>query len=144
MSRGLLKKAVEESNWDLLDKLLEMDHSLVNDNSMFTDGWGEWWSMLYHCSALGEVDGVKVLLKHGAKRKLSAWGDGLCLSPKEIAKENGHHEIVRLLQSKARPEYQRKTEPEIPAETEQERVVSRQREVADQTGLMFQTEAFDS
>ena len=99
--------------------------------------------MLYHCCLVNEVDGVKVLLKHGAKRKLNAWGDGLCLSPKQVAKEKGYHEILSLLQSKARPEYQRKTEPEIPPESDRDRAVNRQREVADQTGLVFNPAAFE-
>jgi hypothetical protein len=144
MSRGLLKKAVEEKNWDLLDKLLELDNSHVNDNSMFTDTWGEWWSMLYHCVLHNKVVGVKVLLKHGAKRKQRSWGDGMCLSPKEVAEEKGYHKILSLLQSKARPEYHRKTDPEIPEETDKERRVNRQREVANETGLVFNPDAFES
>ena len=144
MSRGLLKKAVEEENWDLLDKLLELDNSLVNDKSMFTDDWGEWWSMLYECCLLNKIDGVKVLLKHGAKRKLNAWGDGLCLSPEEVAEDKGHQEILGLLRSKARPEYQRQSDPEIPEETERDKAMKRQREIADQTGLVFNPEAFES
>jgi hypothetical protein len=144
MSRGLLKQAVLEKNWDLLDKLLEEDNSLVNDNSMFTDDWGEWWSMLYHCCLHNQQTGVKILLKHGAKRKLRAWGDGMCRSPKEVAEEKGHSEILQLLRSKARPEYERKTEPDIPEETQRERAVNRQREVAQQTGLIFNPEAFES
>ncbi|MCA9780488.1 MAG: hypothetical protein KC800_27380 [Candidatus Eremiobacteraeota bacterium] len=111
MNGGLIKKAIEEKNWDLLDKLLETDNSKVNDASMFTDDWGEWWAPLYECCLDNQVDGVRVLLKHGAKRKQRAWGDGMCRSPLEVAEEKGYGEIVKLLKSKARPDYVRRSDP---------------------------------
>lgn len=143
MSRGLLKKAIEQKKWDLLDKLLERDCSHVNDKSMFTDTWGEWWSPLYECVLGKHFDGVTILLKHGADRNLSAWGDGMCLSPVELAKQKGHQKIIDLLESDEKPKYQRKTDPAIPEETAKEKAVNRQREIADETGLMFQSENFE-
>lgn len=113
MSRGLIVKAIRERNWDLLDKILENDNSHINDAKLFTDDWGEWWAPLYECCLGNQVDGVRVLLKHGAKRKQRAWGDGMCSSPLEVAEEKGYHEIVKLLRSKTRPSYQRKTDPEL-------------------------------
>ena len=92
MSRALIKQAIEERDWDLLDKLLDNDNSHVNDAKLFTDDWGEWWAPLYECCLGDQVEGVRVLLKHGAKRKQRAWGDGMCSSPLELAEEKGYHE----------------------------------------------------
>ncbi|HRG77438.1 MAG TPA: hypothetical protein PLX69_22955 [Leptospiraceae bacterium] len=39
ITRGHLKKAVDTKNWDLLDKLLEIDNTFINDRKYYTDGW---------------------------------------------------------------------------------------------------------
>ena len=108
VSRALIKQAIEDRDWDLLDETLERDNSHVNDADLYTDDWGEWWAPLYECCLGNQLDGVRVLLKHGAKRKQRAWGDGMCRSPLEVAEEKGYQEIAKLLRSKGRPSYQRK------------------------------------
>ena len=142
MSWGQIIKAIGERNWDLLDKLLEIDNSHVNDAKLFTDDWGEWWAPLYECCLSNQVDGVRVLLKHGAKRKQRAWGDGMCSSPLEVAEEKGYHEIVKLLKSNSRPSYERISDPPIPPPTEDDLALQRQSDVAERTGLAFPLENF--
>ncbi len=63
-TRVHLKNAVDNHNWDLLDKLLEIDNSQINDTSLYTDTWGEWWGLLVECIRNEQVEGVKILLKH--------------------------------------------------------------------------------
>lgn len=140
VTRAHLKSAVENQNWDLLDKLLETDNSKINDTNLFTDTWGEWWGMLFHCVKRNYETGVKVLLKHGAKRSKGNWGDCIPMSPLEAAEELKHHGIVKLLKSKEKPVYERTTEPEIPELTEKDRRVNQQGDIADETGLVFNVE----
>jgi hypothetical protein len=142
VSRGLIKQAIEERDWDLLDKLLETDNSHVNDAKLFTDDWGEWWAPLYECCLNNQVEGVRVLLKHGAKRKQRAWGDGMCSSPLEVAETRGYQEIVKLLRSKSRPCYVRKSDPPIPPLTVDDSALRDQSEMAEKTGLVFPLENF--
>lgn len=40
VTRAHLKGAFDQENWDLLDKLLEIDSTRINDNDLFTDTWG--------------------------------------------------------------------------------------------------------
>jgi hypothetical protein len=67
VTRAHLKSAFDQENWDLLDKLLEIDCSRINDNTLFTDTWGDWWGMLVEAVYRRSTDAVSVLLKHGAK-----------------------------------------------------------------------------
>ena len=142
VSRALIKQAIEERDWDLLDKLLDNDNSHVNDAKLFTDDWGEWWAPLYECCLGDQVEGVRVLLMHGAKRKQRAWGDGMCSSPLELAEEKGYHEIVELLRSKSRPTYVRTSDPPIPPLTNDDSALHGQSEITEKTGLVFPLENF--
>ncbi len=40
VTRAHLKNALDQGNWDLLDKLLEIDNTPINDNDLFTDNVG--------------------------------------------------------------------------------------------------------
>ena len=138
VSRALLKKAVDQKNWDLLDKLLEINPKHLNDRSYYTDTWGEWWGLLFHCVMKNQVDGVKVLLKHGANKKIGNWGDCLPYTPLEYAQEHKMDEIVQLLTGQKPPEYTRQSEPELPELNDYDQKVNRQGEIRDETGMVFQ------
>lgn len=143
VTRAHLKRAVEQADWDLLDRLLELDPQLVNENNLFTDTWGTWYGALYECTIRQKLDGVRVLLKHGADPDLKCWGDCVPESPLEVAREGGFTELVDLLNGSVPAEYTRRTEPELPQEeSARDRVINRQGEIARATGLMFQEEAF--
>jgi hypothetical protein len=145
VTRAHLKNACDQQNWDLLDKLLEIDASHINDNALFTDTWGSWWGLLFEVVQRNAPDGVRVLLKHGAKRNVGSWGDGLHESPLEVAE--GKPAIMALLQEPQRPSYSRRSDPPLPSPeqaTADDRAVNRQGAVRDGTGLIFQTEAFVS
>ncbi len=138
VTRAHLKTACDQKNWDLLDKLLEIDSSQINDNSLYTDTWGAWWGMLLESAGSDSIEGVKVLLKHGARRDLASWGDGIEIAPLEIAKDKP--EILALLQNSELPEYIRKTDPPLPqGESPEEQAVNRQGEIRNKTGLVFQS-----
>ena len=62
VTRAQLKTACDENNWDLLDTVLELDASQINDRSMYTDSWGAWWGLLLEVVRHGWVDGLRVLL----------------------------------------------------------------------------------
>ena len=142
VTRAHLKSAVDNQQWDLLDLLLEHNASAIDDNALYTDTWGEWWGMLLQCCLRGYPDGVRVLLKHGAKRDAESWGDiGEPMTPKRAARDNP--EILALLRSKKRPTYTRTSEPRLPKSLLND-PVNRQGEIRDRTGLVFQVEAFDS
>lgn len=127
-------------DWDLLDKLLEEDNRLVNHNSMFTDPWGEWWSMLLHCVLRDEAVGARVLLKHGADPDLASWGDGIPVSPREMASEKPWLTVL-LAENNGRPDYQREKEPVWPPpSTNAVQEANRLEEIARRTGLVFQSE----
>lgn len=143
VTRNQLKTAVEKNQWDLLDKLLEIDSTHIDDKSMFTDTWGEWWGMLFECVGKNKVTGVKILLKHGAKRKLGNWGDCLPMTPLELARSQENQELVELLVTKKRPDYQRKTDPTLPELTQADALMEKQERVAQETGLRFQVEALE-
>ena len=143
VTRAHLKKACDQRDWDLLDKLLELDDKHINDNALFTDGWGEWWGLLYECVLSEQEDGVRVLLARGAKRHVSSWGDGLELTVLELAEEKPR--LLALLQSKTPLTYVRQHEPRLPQSlTAVDEAVNRQGRVRDETGLVFPTEAFDN
>lgn len=113
ISRSQLKAACEQQNWDLLDLLLEMNATHLDDNALFTDTWGDWWGLLMEVIYRKAPDGLRVLLKHGARRDTGRWGDGMPLSPLEAAADQP--EILALLQDAARPTYIRQTDPPLPA-----------------------------
>lgn len=81
-----LKLACEQKNWDLLDKLLEIDNSQINDNALFNDTWGEWWGLLFQAIVHDSEDSVKVLLKYNANRDFGSWGVSISCSQRELAK----------------------------------------------------------
>jgi hypothetical protein len=86
------------------------------------------------------VDGVRVLLKHGAQRDLASWGDCMPRTPLETAQNKP--EILALLQASELPDYIRKTDPPLPqSESPEEQAVNRQGEIREKTGLVFQTTA---
>ncbi len=138
ITRAHLKTACDEQNWDLLDTLLEQDSSQVDDNALYTDTWGLWWGMLLETVINGSVDGVRVLLKHGAQRDLASWGDGMEQTPLDMAQDKP--EILALLQAAEPPGYIRTTDPPLPpGESPEEQAVNRQGAIRDKTGLVFQT-----
>jgi len=140
VTRAHLKNAVDTQNWDLLDKLLELSSKHINDASYYTDGWGEWWGLLLECVYKDAETGVRVLLKHGASRKLGSWGDCIPTTPVVAATEKPA--ILALLRSKNRPNYTRKTNPALPTSaTELDHAVNQQGQIRDETGLVFQTNA---
>lgn len=142
VTRAHLKTACDQQNWDLLDKLLEIDNSLIDDNSLYTDTWGDWWGMLIETVMVGSVTGVKVLLKHGAARDLASWGDPGGNTPLVAAQDKP--EILALLQTVERPDYLRQTDPPLPeGESFAERAVNRQGEIREAAGLVFQTDDLD-
>ncbi len=142
VTRAHLKNAFEQENWDLLDKLLEIDKARINDNDLFTDTWGDWWGMLLEAVYKRSPEAVSVLLKHGAQRDLARWGDGVAITALDAAEHKP--EILALLQSSETPIYVRKTEPALlPAESSKEASVNRQGEIRDATGLVFPIGVFD-
>jgi hypothetical protein len=137
VTRAHLKSAFDQENWDLLDKLLEIDSSKINDNDLFTDTWGDWWGMLLEAVYNRSVDAVSVLLKHGAQRDVARWGDGIPITALEAAEDKP--EILALLRNPEAPVYVRKTDPDLPAtESSKETAINRQSEIRDATGLVFQ------
>jgi hypothetical protein len=139
VTRAHLKTAFDQQHWDLLDKLLEIDNSRINDNRLYTDTWGDWWGMLIEAARNRSVDGVSVLLKHGAQRDLGSWGDGVSFTALEAAEDKP--EILALLQSLEPATYVRKTDPALPsAESPEERAVNQQGEIGNKAGLVFQTD----
>lgn len=140
VTRSHLKAACDQKNWDLLDRLLEIDASAIDDNALYTDTWGEWWGLLVEVIGRGEADGLAVLLKHGAKRDLATWGDCIPKSPLEVAE--GKPELVALLTSPTPPAWVRKTDPPLPPpDPARADPVNRQGEIRDRTGLVFQSSA---
>ncbi len=140
VTRAHLKNAVEQRQWDLLDKLLEISTKHIDDNAYFTDTWGEWWGLLLECVLTNQEQGVRILLKHGANRKIGNWGDCIPMTPIEAAA--GKPQILALLAGRDRPNYTRKTDPALPiSETNTDRAVNQQGHVRDQTGMVFQVDA---
>mgnify|MGYP006275120443 CR=1 FL=1 len=141
VTRAHLKHAVDTESWDLLDKLLEIDPGRIDDNSLYTDTWGEWWGLLFECVRKGRVTGVRVLLKHGADPSVGNWGDCIPMTPMEAAEDNP--EILSLLLAGKRPNYERTSDPPLPeGESAADRAIRRQGEVAEQTGLVFNSDVF--
>ncbi len=140
VTRAHLKLALDKKNWDLLDKLLEIDPTHINDKSLYTDTWGEWWGLLCQAASKGYTDGVRILLKHGADREQTTWGDALYQTPLELA--HGRPKIIALLEDPARPTYTRKSEPDLAKlqETPEFQAINRQGEIRDRTGLVFPTD----
>ncbi len=137
VSRAHLKNAVDACNWDLLDKLLEIDASQINDASLYTDTWGEWWGLLVECIRAELAEGVKILLKHGVDKKKGNWGDCIPYKPIEEAEMTKNQQIIDLLKSKERPIYERKTSPELPLLTSKDALTNKQGSIRDETGLSF-------
>ncbi|WP_027001855.1 hypothetical protein [Hugenholtzia roseola] len=104
----ILRQTIEAQDWDRLDSLLEQDSSLINEKSVYTDTWGEYWGFLLECVYRQQVLGVRILLKHGAKKTVGNWGDCLPTTPLEEAQRLQNQEIIALLQARERPTYQRK------------------------------------
>ncbi len=142
VTRAHLKQACDSGDWALLDRLLEISRAHINDASLYTDGWGEWWGLLLECVYRNQADGVRVLLKHGAKRKVKSWGDCIPVTPLEAAADKPA--ILALLRAKGRPHYARKSDPPLPeGETAADRAINRQGAVRDRCGLVFPAEGFD-
>ena len=140
VTRAHLIAACNSGNWDLLDKLLEIDNTHINDLAIYTDTWGEWWGLLQEAVRNNTVDGVRVLLKHGAKRDVESWGDGIAHPVLEVAEDKPA--ILALLQSPAIPAYVRGTDPQLPAlESSDDQTVNAQGEIRDRTGIVFQAAA---
>lgn len=137
VTRAHLKSACDEQNWDLLDLLLELDPTHLNDRSLFTDTWGVWWGLLFETVRNRSADGVTVLLKHGAQRDVTTWGDDIEHSALEIARDAPA--ILALLQAAEPPAYIRKTaHPLPPRDAPDASAINRQGEIRDQAGLVFQ------
>jgi hypothetical protein len=111
-SRAQLQAACDQQQWALLDLLLERDSTHINDHAVYSDTWGDWWGFLLECVYQGHVDGVRVLLKHGADRKVGRWGDCIPESPLQAAER--YPEILALLRDERRPTYVRPGDPLIP------------------------------
>ena len=137
VTRAHLKNALDQGNWDLLDKLLEIDNTRINDNDLFTDTWGNWWGMLLEAVYKRSVDGVRVLLKHGAQRDIARWGDGIPITALEAAEDKP--EILALLLNPDLPVYVRKKDPDLSAmESSKGVAINLQGEIRDAKGLVFQ------
>ncbi|MBX0327417.1 hypothetical protein K2Z83_06970 [Oscillochloris sp. ZM17-4] len=137
VTRAHLRAACESQSWDLLDKLLEIDPSRIDDNALFTDTWGTWWGMLIAAIVDNSPAGVRVLLKHGACRDQATWGDCVPETALELARDKPA--ILALLQSDQTPTYVRETDPPLPeGESPQDQATNRQGEIRDATGLVFQ------
>jgi hypothetical protein len=132
VSRSQLKAACEQENWDLLDLLLETDATHLNDKALFTDTWGDWWGLLMEVIYRKSLDGLRVLLKHGANRDAGRWGDGIPQSPVEAAE--GKPEMISLLQEPARPFFSRQLDPPLPPVDHAFDELGR---IRDDTGLVF-------
>jgi len=137
VTRAHLKSAVDNQQWDLLDKLLEIDTSQINDNSLYTDTWGEWWGLLVECIRSEYIEGVKIVLKYKIKKKRGNWGDCIVYTPLEEAKMKKNQEIINLLKSKEKPTYIRKTDPKLPPLIKKDTIINQQGEIRDTTGLIF-------
>jgi hypothetical protein len=136
VTRAHLKNACDQRNGDLLDKLLEIDNNYIDDSAFYTDSWGEWWGLLLECVYDNWADGVCILLKHGANRRQGNWGDGIPITPKEVAADKPG--ILQLLKSRERPSYVRLTDPPLPAEaSDADKRTNRQGQIWDETGLVF-------
>jgi hypothetical protein len=137
VTRAHLKVACDQKHWALLDKLLAIDASSINDNSLYTDTWGSWWGMLLHCVMENQREGVQVLLAHGADPDLASWGDGIPVTPREEAQ--GKPQILPLFEQPEPVTYQRRSDPPLPIQTTAEiKAINRQGAIRDATGLVFQ------
>ena len=112
VTRELLRKACKTENWNFLDKLLETDNSMIDDEFMFSDIYGDYWGLLMECIYRNSSEGVTILLKHGANREIGRWGDNSPQSPHEAAAENLL--IIQLLETAEPPKYHREKDPKIP------------------------------
>ncbi len=138
VTRAQLKAACDAHHWDLLDLLLEADSAQIDDPALYTDSWGLWWGLLMETVRNDAIDGVTVLLKHGAQRDLASWGDGMAHTPVDIAQDKPA--ILALLQAAERPTYIRATDPPLPdSESPDAGAIDRQGAIRDQTGLVFPT-----
>ena len=136
ITRAHLRKAVMEGHWDLLDRLLEIDSSAINDNSLFTDTWGLRWGLLMECVRQDQVTGVSILLQHGANRGLSSWGDGQTSSPLSVARDRKNSEIEGLLSGSKVAQYTRFCDPPVPPLDETDQAINRKGELLKSKGLI--------
>ena len=136
VTRAHLKSAYQLAKWDLLDKLLSIDNSHINDASYFTDTWGEWWGLLLDAVIENRETAVHILLAHGADPAIGNWGDCIPTSPKEAAAEKP--KILAILNDPGQANYVRRTDPPLPATlTDKEQRINRQGQIRDETGLIF-------
>ncbi len=138
VTRRHLKDACDAASWDLLDRLLELDRAAIDDDALYTDGWGDHWGLLVECVRQQRVDGVRVLLARGADRSRGSWGDGAAHTPLEVAE--GNAPITALLLSATPVVYVRQSEPALPAPSAADDPLDRQGAVRDRTGLVFPVE----
>ena len=142
VTRAHLKNACDQKNWDLLDRLLEINRDHIDDASFYTDTWGEWWGLLLECVTKNHKDGVRVLLKHGANKEIGNWGDCIPISPIEAAADKPA--ILKLLTSVETPTYYRTTDPPLPNNlSAEDQAINQQGKVRDETGLVIPIENFD-
>jgi len=94
-------------------------------------------------------DGVAVLLQHGARANLKCWGDCIPETPLEAAERYLDHEpsknlklIIALLKDPSKASYKRKSDPETPSLSAEEKAIDRAVEVENKTGMRFQDENF--
>jgi hypothetical protein len=111
VTRRHLRDACDAKQWDLLDRLLEMDKRAIDDDALYGED-GDHWGLLVECIRNKDEDGVTVLLARGADRTIGIWGDGASYAPVEVAE--GQAGILALL-AKDEVAYVRKAEPELPA-----------------------------
>jgi len=137
VTRAHLKNAVDNKDWDLLDLLLETDNSRIDDNSLFTDDWGDWWGMLMQCIFTNKITGVHILLKHGVNTSKGSWGDGIAMSPLEAAEK--YPKILALLKGDIPAEYNRSKDVKLPELTEADLELIKQGENKDKNGFFFNT-----
>ena len=136
MTRADLKKACDQKAWDLLDKLLEIDRSHIDDKSLYTDTWGDWWGMLLECVYNNQINGVRVLLSHGADKAIGRWGDGIPQTALEAAAEKP--KILALLTQSEPIVYQRQSDPPLPQSlSKRDKEINQQGQIRDETGLVF-------
>jgi hypothetical protein len=137
INRIHLKKALDEKNWDLLDLLLEIDNSNINDPSYYSDTWGSYWGLLVECIFHREFQGILILLNHGIDKEIGVWGDGPRVSALEIAKEKKMFDVIDLLNSTNIPKFLRASNPPIPDLNVREKIIDDKFKTNIKNGVVF-------